>query len=301
MVARSRLASSWLVVGVVAACGASPAWAQSCDAGDGGVDPSEVGSVRDVFPGDAAIDVPIDAPVRIRYVGRAPATPTLCVRRAGSMVCLDGQTEFNGTEIAWRPASGFLDRATSYRASFSDGEGSNETTFTTGLAASGGSLIFGGISTVDAAPLENDPCGSGAVAVTVTFERARTYATTDALPWPEGDLEYVIYETRGPGVGGAIERDRSRQQRSGSASTSTAQRTFRMAPRDASGPACFTMRVLDPLGRTAGDTREVCVNPAAGNYFAGCSAAATGGRAPFAWALGALVVVMAARRRRFLA
>ena len=130
---------------------------------------------------------------------------------------------------------------------------------------------FGGITGATAVAAASDACDPGAFDVTVAFDRVSAFATTGTA-WPESDVEYVIYETRGVGIAGPRERDRTRLESSGSTADVAAQRTFRLSSHDASGPLCFNVQAIDPLGRVATNASESCVDPAQGNYFRGCEA-----------------------------
>jgi hypothetical protein len=279
-----------------------------CDGGDAGPPTDLLGILRDTFPADQSLDVPTDGVVRLRYFGRAPEPPTVCVRPMTASTCIAGTASVVGDEVVWiAPPRGGMDALvpfTTYVVSFADASGgSNRITFTTGRGPSAGPPAFLGISGVTSVPAVGDPCDGQAVDITVRFPRATPARSTSPLsnaPWPDSDIEYVIFETRGPGLTGARERDRVRLQRSGS-SDGGAQRTFRLSGRDASGPVCFTIRAFDPWGRRDDNAQEKCVNPAQGNYFAGCHAAP---RAPSRGPEGLAVVLAltlglrAPRRRR---
>ena len=76
---RTRFAALALALGTLASSGLAQA---QCDAGDdSGVDPSLEGSLRDSFPADQGVDVPLNSPIRLRYYGRVPDPPVVCVQR----------------------------------------------------------------------------------------------------------------------------------------------------------------------------------------------------------------------------
>ncbi|MBI5512222.1 MAG: hypothetical protein HY909_00550 [Deltaproteobacteria bacterium] len=291
---------------VAALLGAPAAALGQCDAGDAGPPPDLLGILRDTFPADQSLDVPTDGVVRLRYFGRAPEPPTVCVRPMTASTCIAGTASVVGDEVVWiappRGGSDALVPFTTYVVSFSDASGgSNRITFTTGRGPSAGPPVFGGVSGVSAAPAAGDPCDGQAVDITVRFPRATAPAGTSALnnsAWPDSDIEYVIFETRGPGLTGARERDRVRLQRTGSSDVN-AQRTFRLSGRDSTGPVCFSIQAFDPWGRRDDNTQEKCVNPAQGNFFAGCGVHPAGPlRTPRALGLLGLCGVVRARRRR---
>ena len=277
---------------------AAPLARAQCDAGDAG-DPIDLGALRDSFPADQGFDVPTDSPVRLRFVGRVPSGATLCVEPVGTPGCLPGAVSVVGDELVWSSAGARpFDPYASYRVNYSDPlTGALSLRFRTGRGPSAGAPPFAGIRGASARAVSSDPCDPNAYDITVRFNRV-VFDATLGTPWPESDVEYVIYSTRGPGVSGPRERDRARLQSSGSTSDAVAQRTFRLSSRDASGPVCFSVQALDPLGRSITNSAEECVNPAEGNYFQGCSA--TPGSHPGAagWAACVMLGLVAGRRRQ---
>lgn len=270
-----------------------------CDAGaDAGPDPSLDGVLRDVFPAADAVNVPTDTAVRLRYLGRPPEPPTLCVRVRSGGSCLQGSAAVVGHEIVWSPQGGQLPSFTDFTVTYADiAGGSVPFTFRTGSGPSAGPPVFDGIEDVTARDAEGETCEVGAVDVTVTFTRAISSSSGAGLAWPDSDVEYVIFQTRGPGISGPRVRDRVRLQRSGASSDRSAQRTFRLSAAEADGPVCFAVQAYDPLGRSAPNTQESCANPAQGNYFQSC-AARPWGRAGSAWwaAVMAAAAIFFARR-----
>jgi len=290
----AALAALLSVVGVLTA----PLARAQCDAGDAG-DPIDLGALRDSFPADQGFDVPTDSPVRLRFVGRVPSGATLCVEPVGTPGCLPGRVSIVGDELVWssegaRP----FDPYASYRVNYSDPlTGALSLRFRTGRGPSAGPPPFAGIRGASARAVSNDPCDPNAYDITVRFNRV-VFDATLGTPWPESDVEYVIYSTRGPGVSGPRERDRARLQSSGSTSDAVAQRTFRLSSREASGPVCFSVQALDPLGRSITNSAEECVNPSEGNYFQGCSATAGAPGGHAGWAAFVMLGLAAGRRRQ---
>lgn len=293
-----RRSTAALALAAAGALAAPVALAQ-CDVPDAG-DPVDLGALRDSFPADQGFDVPTDSPVRLRFVGRVPAGATLCVEPVGVPGCLPGSVSAVRDELVWSGAAP-LDPYVSYRVNYSDPlTGPVSLRFRAGRGPSAGPPPFEGIRGASARPVSSDPCDPGAFDITVRFNRV-VFDATLGTPWPESDVEYVIYSTRGPGVSGPRERDRARLQSSGSTTDALAQRTFRLSAREASGPVCFSVQALDPLGRLLTNSAEECVNPAEGNFFQGCAAAPRGrASGPGALALAALALVAARRRQRAL-
>jgi len=298
---------SLVALGLAALVQGSLAHAQRCDAGaDGGIDPLLRGVLRDTFPADQGLQVPLDTPVRVRYFGQAPPAPTLCVRPRDAPECLTGNTVALADEVVFTGAEPFRPN-TDYVVSFTDAAGgTNRTTFRTGRGPNAGPPVFGGIRSLSFDAQVSDECDPGAADITVRFDlAARSGDSISSTAWPDVDIEYVIYATRGPGVAGPQERERFRPQVAGGANDRSQQRTFRIPGAAATGPVCFLVRAVDPLGRSDNNAAEECINPAEGNYFQGC-AITPPRRAPSSpWspaAPGALVamsfVAIVARRRR---
>lgn len=278
---------------------ATVASAQRCDAGaDGGVDPTLAGVLRDTLPADQGLSVPLDTPVRVRYFVRAPSNPTMCLRVRGQSDCVPGGTAVVGDEVVFSPAA-TLTPLTDYVASFADAAGgTNRINFRTGRARAPTTVSFAGLRSVDVDRAVRDACDPDAADITIRFDlAARQGDGFSTSPWADVDIEYVVYSTRGPGVGNARERERFRPQVTGGANDRSQQRTFRLSGADAAGPVCFIVRAIDPLGRVDTNTQEKCVNPAEGNYFEGCAARPGRGSGGPLGALVALGFVALSRRR----
>lgn len=264
-----------------------------CDAGA----PGEVeGTLRDTFPADLGVDVPTDGLVRLRYFVRPPSPATVCVRARLSEGCLGGRASIVGDEVVWQAVAA-LNPTTDYVATFSDTVGgSNLIRFRTGRGPSTTPPRFGGLASVAIASAGEDPCDPGAVDLTVRFERAQRASAFGDVGWPDIDIEYVLFVTRGAGVSGPRVLERARVQGSGFSADATAQRTVRIPGALARAPLCLTMQAFDPTGRSDGNSVEQCVNPASGNFFVGCAAAPGAPRSFSPWAM-ALAAALAVRRR----
>ena len=90
---------------------------------------------------------------------------------------------------------------------------------------------------------EADLCGDpNAVTITVQWRRAESNG------WPAGDIEYVIYQTRGPNIGAPVERARERVfGANGNCPNRTDLecRSFRLSSENAGGPVCFNIQAID--------------------------------------------------------
>jgi hypothetical protein len=234
-----------------------------------------VGDLVATFPGPNSTNVPIDGFIRLRYRVRAPLRPFVIVQNNTAHSPVSGQVNVVGDEVHWQSDQPLAANAV-FRVQVSDvmgGAGENTFSFTTGTARSGDSPpTFMGVQHADTQPAgAADPCGQAdAVEVTLSWNRA------GAAGWSENDIEYVIYETRGPNIAGPVERARERLSSASGASCPgmyDACRAVRLTPENATAPVCFNIQAVDPYGRQDGNTREVCTDPSRGNFFNGCSVA----------------------------
>jgi hypothetical protein len=247
-----------------------------CPTDGGNTLPPDYRQLVDFFPSAGATMVPTDGFVRLRYRGQTPRPPVVIVedlRMGGARV--PGDVFVVGeAEIHWQ-SRGLLRPSTEYRVRAADvagGTGDNSFTFTTGISPSSAMPPrFDGVAQVEfSANGRGDLCGDpDAVEVTVAFRRATTNG------WPASDIEYVIYQTRGPNIGGPVVRARERGRAVGSSCSRTSSgnelcRSFRLSSQNATGPVCFNIQALDPFGRADGNTVERCTDPSVGNYFVGC-------------------------------
>lgn len=263
---RNTLFATVLAAGLV--FGARASAQETCDE-DGGV-PPDFGQLIETFPSNNATAIPRDGFLRFVFRGRVPPRPVVIVRDASDTV-VAGTLAIVGSELHWQANAPFAPTSR-YSATASDIiGGSSEVRFTTGndLANGRGPSDFGGATSVSSERSgATDICGDeNARSVTVSWRFART------SPWPQTELTYVVYETRGPRITGPVERARDRGRLSTSACNSNADQcvTFRLSSLNSSGPACFAVQVYDPYGRSTDSTAEKCINLDSGNYFYGCS------------------------------
>lgn len=292
------------VVAVTALC-ALPraAFAQEICDPDGGSFPPNYGELAANFPGDMAVNVPIDGFIRLRYVGHAPSRAFVILRDLVRHSPVMGTVNAVDDEVHFQSAAP-LSPNTQYSVQVSDitgGASGNTFTFTTGQIHSIDSAPqFAGAQDISfeksgASDLCSDP---NAARITLLWHRATSNG------WPDSEMEYVVYETRGPGISGPVERARERLQ-PGASSTCASSFEFcpavRLSSANASGPVCFNVQAIDPYGRPDGNTQEQCVDPSRGNFFNGCSVSRDtthSRRVPIEWlALGVSAAWLANRRR----
>ena len=250
--------------------------------------------------------VPLDGFVRIRYHGRIPDGPVFVEEVSaadGSTTPVTGQlnvvpatTPADYAEVHYKaPAFRQFSR---YRVTFPDitgGGASNRFEFTTGTLASGDTppMFYG----LNGAPVldsngENDLCGEpDALTVSLRWTRA-------VSAWPIGDIEYIVYQTRGENIAGPVERARERGRL---VSTRCADPgpdgmcvSFRMTAASAVTPMCFNVQAVDAFGHADGNREERCVDPEPGARFVGCSASPNPPHRPLGWLLITASVTVAA-------
>jgi hypothetical protein len=245
---------------------------------DGGVTlPRNFGHFERAFPTDGSLGVPIDGFVRLRYVLRAPRRPFVTVSETVSGANVEGDAFVVDNEVHWRSRAP-LRSNTEFRVRFADpgsGTGENLIRFTTGSGRSSNAPpVFEGIlrdgnngprvQRIGSTDLCADP---DAVEVTVTWHRA--------LPngWPVSDIEYVVYQTIGPGITAPVERARAvgtvTPSSCGGGSADEQCKTFRLSGANAEGTLCFNIQAIDAYGRNDGNAVEACIDPHAGNTFVG--------------------------------
>ncbi len=269
---------------------------EQCDP-DAGVPPGSQGVLEQTFPGSNEVNVPVDGFVRLRYRYRAPSRAFVAVSEQTNGRAVLGDAVVVGNEVHWH-ARGTFSSNTDYTVHASDLSGTDTTiSFRTGFDTSEDRPpTFNGIRDVAHARLgTSDLCGDpNALEVTVSFDRVASSR------WPVTDIEYVIYQTAGPRIGGPVERARERGRMSGGPSATTQTRSFRLASTNAAGALCFNVQALDPYGRADGNAVERCLNPASGNVFVGCHAShpsRESGRATAGIAIAAAVSAASRRRR----
>lgn len=256
----------------------------TCDP-DAGVRNPNAGLVEQIFPGDNEDNVPTNGFIRLRYIERVAPNPFVSVIDVATGRPLAGRAWVVDNEVHWQSDSPLAPN-TEYRVHFADlgsGDG-NVSTFRTGFGpARDDPPVFAGITGVTAMRMGDvDLCGDpDAAEITVTYRRANDNG------WPAMDIEYVVFQTRGPHIGGPVERARQRGSRTGSAFNTERSMSFRLSSENASAPVCFNIQAVDIYGRADGNRVEKCVNPAVGNFFAGCAVQRTPARASRGRAAGA--------------
>jgi hypothetical protein len=234
--------------------------------------PAQLGPVE-FFPASGAAGVALDAAVRVRYtpgffaVWRDPLTRVLEIRDAsdtpvaGTLAVL-GDTLVFRPEAPWAPGSAY--RGTAFGIDILQVRFS----FRTGAVFDVEPPRFAGTPTLSPARVDTRPCAvGGGYRIDVSVAPA-----TDP-DGAQGDVEYLLFQTRGP----EIEAPRLRARARNFAGPSIPL-AFTLTPSEAVSPICVVVVAVDGVGHAV-EGGKACVDPVQGNYFAPlCSAGAPGAR-----------------------
>jgi hypothetical protein len=263
-------------------------------------DPSDVRGALSAWPiPGGPFPVMLNAPVRVRYspgyfedplIGADPAALFELVEVETGFV-VPGRTVAIGEELVFTPAARYFpDTEYAGTARGVDAlDQSIDIRFTTGVDVDSELPSIRRIDSMRAFSVDA-ACDlpDGGYRIEVQFEPA----TDDG---PPGDIEHLLYVSRGPEVEAPQRRD---QQRNLGAEGILA---FTMEPAEAVSPICVTVVAVDGVGNVA-QTPAFCDDPIKGNFFAPlCSAyppTGAGGALPLATIVAALWIVRRRRRRR---
>lgn len=240
----------------------------SAFAQDAGVCGGDIGTgPEETFPAHGARGVVLDSPLRVRYTRgffdtaavRERASDLLRVWRTDTGETVAGHVQVIGDALVFVPGA-LLDALADY-----------------GAMASGGDLpplefMFSTGSTVDREPptfrFDPDAVTYGATPVTDRCEspgggyRIEVFfipATDDGAP---GDIEYLLYLTRGATVIGPRMVARVRNQ-----TPEGVIMAFVLARSEAVSPICLVAHAIDGVGKTNTSAEPVCFDPMQGNFF----------------------------------
>ena len=269
-------------------------------ADDAGVEdctpPVELGPLE-FFPASGASGVALDSAVRVRYttgffeIWRDPLTRLLEVRDEFDSP-VSGTLERLGDTLVFRPDAPWQ-AGTQYRGTaFGIDIFQARFSFRTGTSFDVEPPVFEGTPTLAPEAVPARPCVDGGgyrIDVTVVPATDRDGA--------EGDIEYLLFQTRGPGIERPVLRARARNF-----AGVTIPLAFTLAPSEAVSPICVAVLAVDGAGHVvSGPT--ACVDPIQGNFFEPlCSVSAPGASrtsSVYAWGLlMGLCAAVAQRRRR---
>ncbi len=250
----------------------------------------DVPSRRPVYvtPAHMAVGATLGAPVRVRYtdgyfedptVGMSPEESIFLWRcAADDFLCtagepLSGTVQVIGNELIFRADAPF-EPNTRYGgvALGADGDGL-EFVFTTGTSFDSEAPSFTGIRSL-ASDRVGPSCEApeGGYRIDVKVEPA----TDDG---PGGDVEYLLYLTRGPEVEAPQLRSRQRNF-----SGEEIPMAFVIDPSEAVSPICVAVHAVDGVGRVTESPAE-CFDPIQGNFFEPLCSVSAAGAARSPWAL----------------
>ncbi|MEO0326011.1 MAG: hypothetical protein AAF447_23880, partial [Myxococcota bacterium] len=89
---------------------------------------------------------------------------------------------------------------------------------------------------------------------------------------PATSVEYLLFQTRGPGLEAPTLRARGR----GIGATTEVTLAFGLSSEDAATPICVAVQAVDGQGAASQPTDDVCFEPLSGNFFEGFCAAGAG-------------------------
>lgn len=301
-----RRLDPWLLLATGAIFGlASPVLAQTPD----DCDDDLVRGPLEIFPAFGSRDVRLDAPVRVRYsegffedssIGLRPEDAVFLDRLSGAPTrCPNLDAEIGepvpadvvlvGDEVVLAPQV-VLEPNTTYRAHASGELSDFDACFVTGNDVDVEAPRLPPISSFAAAeigPSCDAPDGGYRIDITIPS------ATDDG---PKGDVEYLLYLTRGPTIEAPILKERAR-----GVTEDQIVMAFALPLEDVAGPICVAVRAVDGVGRMDEDERVRCEDPIQGNFFEPLCSAAMGRAARpglSAWLLPIAAVVLVRRRRR---
>ncbi|MCA9580857.1 MAG: hypothetical protein KC416_03625 [Myxococcales bacterium] len=289
----NRLVLTTLLSAVPCLLAPGLAVAQNCGPVDGGGPPT-------VVPRKGSTDVALDAQVRVRFdVTFAPAgDPPVPEDMIDFFRCSDDACETQepvpadvawvGQTLALQPTESLAVK-TKYVGSAGIGAQSVEIEFTTGVSFDDEEPILGAIRSVETFAID-DPClPAGARRIEVRIPRA----TDDG---PHGDVEYLVYLTRGATVDAPRLVGRGLAPEKGS----EVVLPFVLGPEDAAETICVAVHAVDGVGRVADDGESVCIDPDPSQRFDALCSVRPGGMPPRGgiWlVLGAALAILGRRRR----
>ena len=290
-------------------CLSAPAVAQ--DAGVVRCDGFDLRGPQEVFPAVSAVAVTLDAPVRVLYSpeyfsGGLGGDPRMLVsvQSCATSFCdlsacdapgepVPGRVQVLGDNLVFLPDAPFLpNRAYSGVALGVDVE--LPFRFCTGSSSDSGPPILGAIDEVTSTAVDascDAPDGGYRVAVFFT-------PATDV--GPPGSIEFLLFQTRGPGIESPVLRRRVRNQ-----TPDRVTMAFVLPPDEATSPICVRVVAVDGVGNIdlsdAEMSGQTCVDPVQGNFFYGlCGVSARGNAGAPPWPVGllGLCALVVWRRRR---
>jgi uncharacterized protein (TIGR03382 family) len=251
----------------------------------------------EITPAVSAPRVTLGAPIVVRYpegyfedpvIGADPATSIVVFEDDESGPEVPGYARAVGDSLVFTPDEPF--RPSSVYAGIAFGiDADLPFNFRTGTSFDLGPPEAGALLEMSATKIEEDSCDAtaGSYRIDVSFGGA----TDDG---PPGDIEYLLYLSRGPEVDAPQLRAKLRNQSDGDQIMA-----FIAEPSEVASPICVSVVAVDGVGNVDDTAAPLCDDPIQGSFFEPlCSAAPTrGGATPLA-TFGVAVLLLARRRRR---
>jgi len=271
--------------------------AHAQDMGPLDCDPPALLGPVEFFPASGAGGVALDAAVRVRYtpgffaVWRDPLTRLLEIRDA-SDAAVPGSLSVLGDTLVFRPDAPWAPGAAYRGTAFGIDILQVRFSFRTGAVFDREPPRFDGTPTLSPARVDTRPCApEGGYRIDVSVAPA---SDPDGA---QGDVEYLLFQTRGPTIEAPLLRARARNFAGPSIPLA-----FTLTPAEAAAPICVVIVAIDGVGHAV-EGSPACVDPVQGNYFAplcsvGLPGASTRGTIRGAVATMAVLGLVYARRRR---
>ncbi len=272
---------------------------------------------RAVTPATGARSVPTNARLRVEYsadIGPVAVPgallelflcpPETTLAAADVTTCTEpvstreeGEAQTTRNELLFEPARGFLaERVYTGLAFAPTGFGELRVAFETGPGPDMTAPILRARDVVPSGTPADFECGElrSGIRIDVRVRPALLdpldATDPDRRTEPATSIEYLLFQTRGPGLDAPTLRARGR----GISATTDVTLAFGLRSEDASTPICVTVQAVDGQGAASLPMDDVCFEPLTGNFFEGLCAA--GGAPVGAWP--ALVALVLRRRRR---
>lgn len=293
MLSYTRLAAVFAALSAITPAGVE---AQDPCPDDSGRGPLEV------TPASGGANVTLGAPVRVRYSAgyfddpsiRADPLFAISVARCEDAGCatstpIGGRVQVVADVLFFQPDDPFEPRAV-YSGIARGVDFPLEFNFRTGASFDSGPPVMGEIAELGSARAEPScDLPDGGYRIDVSFPPARDDG-------PEGDIEYLLFLTRGPDVDAPQLRARQRNF-----ATDLITMAFTVDPAEAVSPICVAVHAVDGVGNIDDDGQAPCFDPIQGNFFEPlCGVASPGARGRFPYCaalLGALFLLVRRRRR----
>lgn len=214
----------------------------------------------EVFPADGASGVALNEPLRVRYsagsldsVAGAPEA-LLTVQNSDTGTPIAGAVSILGDTLAFVPTGGWPE-GTVVVGVARGVDADLDIQFITGSVVDEHAPEILGALEMDSSAVPESCTSPDGFRVDITFPRA-----TD-LDGARGDIEYLLYITRGPDIDVPILVSRARNFASDDITMA-----FVLDGETVSGPICTAVLAVDGAGHSS-SSREVCGNPLDGAFF----------------------------------